>query len=56
MNNERIIRVKGRGEIQVRPDTTRISITLEGKYSKYNEVLRKSRYRNPKEYACRVWV
>ncbi len=42
MNNERIIRVKGRGEIQVRPDTTRISITLEGKYSKYNEVLRKS--------------
>ena len=38
----RTIRVTGKGQIKVRPDTTRITITLEGIYPEYSEVLRRS--------------
>ena len=38
----RTIRVTGKGRIKVRPDMTRITITLEGTYDKYAEALQKS--------------
>ena len=38
----RNIRVTGRGQIRVHPDTTRITITLEGKYLDYGETLKHS--------------
>ena len=42
MSNMRTIRVTGKGQIRVRPDTTRITISLEGIYPEYGETLRKS--------------
>ena len=42
MSNMRTIRVTGKGQIKVRPDTTRITISLEGTYPEYNETLRRS--------------
>ena len=42
MNNNRTIRVTGRGRLKIRPDMTRIKITLEGVFWKYDETLRKS--------------
>ena len=39
MNNTRTIRVTGKGRIKVRPDMTRITLTLEGTYSDYDETL-----------------
>lgn len=42
MANSRIIRVTGKGNIKVKPDMTRITITLEGCYADYGETLKKS--------------
>ena len=42
MNNMRTIRVTGKGRIKVKPDMTRITLTLEGTYPKYDETLRRS--------------
>lgn len=38
----RTIRVTGKGQIKVRPDMTRISLSLEGTYPEYGEALRRS--------------
>ena len=38
----RTIRVTGKGQLKVRPDTTRITITLTGLYKDYGETLRRS--------------
>lgn len=42
MSNMRTIRVTGKGQIKVKPDTTRITMSLEGAYPEYGEVLRHS--------------
>ena len=42
MSNMRTIRVTGKGQIRLKPDTTRITITLEGTYPEYSEALRHS--------------
>ena len=42
MSNMRTIRVTGKGQIKVKPDTTRITMSLEGTYPEYGETLRKS--------------
>ena len=36
------IRVTGKGQLKVRPDTTRITISLEGTFPEYGETLRRS--------------
>ena len=38
----RTIRVTGKGQIKVKPDTTRITMSLEGTYPDYGEALRRS--------------
>ena len=38
----RTIRVTGKGQIKVRPDMTRITLSLEGIYPEYGEALRRS--------------
>jgi uncharacterized protein YggE len=38
----RTIRVTGKGQIRVRPDTTRITLSLEGREKEYGETLRRS--------------
>ena len=38
----RTIRVTGKGQLKLRPDTTRITITLEGVYPDYGDTLRHS--------------
>ena len=42
MSNMRTIRVTGKGQIKVKPDTTRITISLEGTWPEYGETLRPS--------------
>lgn len=42
MEDKRIIRVTGKANLKVKPDTTRITMTLEGSYMEYDETLRKS--------------
>lgn len=42
MSNMRTIRITGKGQIKVKPDMTRITMTLEGTYSEYSEALRHS--------------
>lgn len=42
MSNMRTIRITGKGKIRLRPDMTRITITLEGTYPEYSEALRHS--------------
>ena len=42
MSNMRTIRVTGKGQIKVKPDTTRITMSLEGTYPEYGEALRHS--------------
>lgn len=42
MSNMRTIRVTGKGQIKVKPDTTRLTISLEGTYPEYSEALRHS--------------
>lgn len=39
MNDSRTIRVTGKGQLRVRPDMTRITITLEGIDKQYNQTL-----------------
>ena len=38
----RTIRVTGKGRIKVKPDMTRITLSLEGIYPEYGETLRRS--------------
>ncbi|MBQ6892022.1 MAG: SIMPL domain-containing protein, partial [Clostridia bacterium] len=38
----RTIRVTGKGQLRVRPDQTRITLSLEGLYPEYGEALRRS--------------
>ena len=38
----RTIRVTGKGKLSVKPDTSRITMTLEGRYAEYGETLRRS--------------
>ena len=38
----RTIRVTGKGQIKVKPDTTRITMTITGLYKEYGETLRRS--------------
>ena len=42
MSNMRTIRVTGKGQIKVKPDTTRITNSLEGTWPEYGETLRHS--------------
>lgn len=42
MSNMRTIRVTGKGQIKVKPDMTRITMSLEGTYPEYGETLRHS--------------
>lgn len=42
MANERMIKVTGKGNLKVRPDMTRITITLEGQNKEYDKTLEKS--------------
>ena len=42
MSNMRTISVTGKGRIRVRPDMTRITLTLEGTCPQYDETLRRS--------------
>ncbi len=42
MENTKTIRVTGRGQIRVKPDTTRITLTLGDSYPEYDEALRHS--------------
>ncbi len=42
MANERMIKVTGKGNLKVRPDMTRITITLEGQNMEYDKTLEKS--------------
>ena len=42
MENTRTIRVTGKGSIRVKPDTTRLTITLRGTYEDYQETLSRS--------------
>lgn len=42
MSSMRTIRVTGKGQIRLRPDTTRIAISLEGIYPEYSEMLQHS--------------
>ena len=42
MSNMRTIRVTGKGQIKVKPDTTRITMSLEGTWPEYGETLRHS--------------
>ena len=38
----RTIKVTGKGKIKVRPDVTRITLNLEGKYKDYSDTLERS--------------
>ena len=42
MSNMRTIRVTGKGQLKVKPDMTRITVTLTGLYKAYGETLRRS--------------
>lgn len=42
MSDMRMIRVTGKGQIKVKPDVTRVTITLEDVYEEYDETLRHS--------------
>ena len=42
MNNMQTIRVTGKGQLKVRPDMTRITMSLEGRSPEYADTLRKS--------------
>lgn len=42
MGDRRVIRVTGKGTIKVKPDVTRISVTLTGCYREYGETLKRS--------------
>ena len=42
MEDKRTIRVTGKGSVRVKPDTTRLTITLRGTYKGYQETLSRS--------------
>ncbi len=42
MAEERIIRVTGKGVLKVKPDMTRITMTLEGQNKEYDTILEQS--------------
>lgn len=42
MTNERMIKVTGKGNLQIKPDMTRITITLEGQNKEYDKTLAQS--------------
>ena len=42
MEDKRTIRVTGKGSVRVKPDTTRLTITLRGSYKDYQETLSRS--------------
>ena len=42
MAYERIIKVTGKGNLKVRPDVTRITITLDGQNKEYGKILEQS--------------
>lgn len=42
MANERMIKVTGKGNLKVKPDVTRITITLEGQNKEYDKILGQS--------------
>ena len=42
MANERMIKVTGKGNLKVKPDVTRITITLEGQNKEYDKILEQS--------------
>ena len=42
MEDKRLIKVTGKGNLKVKPEVTRITITLEGCYKVYEESLRRS--------------
>lgn len=42
MTDSRSIRIKGKASIKVKPDITRITITLEGRHMGYGKTLKKS--------------
>ena len=42
MSSMRTIRVTGKGQIKVRPDMTRITVSLEGTHTEYGKTLRQS--------------
>lgn len=42
MNNTRVIRVTGKGIIQIKPDTTKLTITLQGNSKEYAEAVKRS--------------
>ena len=42
MEDKRTIRVTGKGSVRVKPDTTRLTITLRGTYKDYQETLSRS--------------
>ena len=42
MANERMIKVTGKGNLKVKPDVTRITITLDGQNKEYDKILEQS--------------
>ena len=42
MANERMIKITGKGNLKIRPDMTRITITLEGQNKEYDKTFEKS--------------
>lgn len=42
MANERMIKVTGKGNLKIRPDMTRITITLDGQNKEYDKILEQS--------------
>ena len=42
MEDKRLIKVTGKGNLKVKPDVTRITVTLEGCYKVYEESMRRS--------------
>ncbi|WP_035795833.1 SIMPL domain-containing protein [Butyrivibrio sp. WCD3002] len=42
MANERMIKVTGKGNLKVKPDVTRLTITLEGQNKEYDKILEQS--------------
>jgi hypothetical protein len=42
MANERMIKVTGKGVLKVKPDVTRITMTLEGQNKEYDKIFEQS--------------
>ena len=48
----RTIRVTGKGQLRVKPDQTRITLSLEGLYPDYGEALRRSAETRKRSRIC----